>query len=250
MKQTLKKQILAVALSGAMLGTGVLAQDTQTPNQQDTPTQGQDNGTQGPGGHHGGFGGHHDGPGGQGMGEHGGSGMGAMGGHGMGGMPFGRVALGTKLSFTFYDGDPTNGGKELSTLEFTNGTDSESAFAEKVQTAKADAAYMVVNTSEQTRTLELNQADSDGRGPRLPLGHLNDGSTLTATFYNGDPANGGTVVETLSFTQGTSSESGFANDFAKAAATATFVAVTTSPQTQTIDLSASGFERFGPDRPQ
>jgi opacity protein-like surface antigen len=237
MKQSLKKQILAVALSGALLGTAVMAQDTTTPAQPDAPKQDQTTLT---GGHHGG--GHHgdERPG-----------FGGFGMEGMRGMHFGsHMALGTKLSFTFYDGDPANGGTELSTLEFTNGTDSESAFAETFQTARDAAKYMVVNISEQTRTVDLSSFAADQRQELRPRelgrpGTLNEGSTLTATFYNGDPENSGTVVTTLSFTQGTSSESGFASDFAAAAETASFVTIKTSPQTQTIDLSATGPQGFG-----
>ena len=138
MKQAFKKQILAVVFSGAMLGTGVLAQDTQTPTQQEAPTQDRDNGMN-PGGHHGGFGGHHGGPGG-----HGGSRP------GMGGIPFGRhLALDTKMTFSFYDADPASDATPLSTLEFTYGVDSEAAFAEKFQAAKAAATFMKVDLSEQ-----------------------------------------------------------------------------------------------------
>jgi hypothetical protein len=239
MKHTLKKQILVVALSGAMLGTGVLAQDTQTPTQQEA--QGQDNA----GGHHSDLG-EHNGQQGFGSGEYGGhQGYGHDGNRpGMGGIPLGRhLALDTKMTFSFYNADPASGATPLSTLEFTYGVDSEAAFAETFQAAKAASTFMKVDVGEQTRTVDLSVFDTTQRQGLVPRelsrpGTLNDGSTITATFYDGDPENGGTVLETLSFTQGTSSEAGFADDFSTATESAAYVKITTSPQTQTIDLSA------------
>lgn len=201
-------------------------------------------------------------------------GPGAGRGHGfargLGGLPFGQLALGTTVELTFYDGDPAADGQSLQTLRFTYGTDSEAAFAEAFASARADAAYVTAELGEQSRTLELNTADTGGddgfrRGfgyGALPLGGLNDGATVTATFYDGDPESGGQNLQTLSFTYGESSEAGFAADFAEAAEAAAFVVVTTSPQSYTVPLSASpsgfgfggrerdrgGFSGFGPGR--
>jgi hypothetical protein len=279
MKQVIKKSILAVALSGAVIGASALAQDTQTPTApnptqqaptpQDAPLPmpGQDqNGqmNQGPRDNRGPGGGHHDGPG-----EHRGPGMDGPGGQGRGfgvGLPFGRgLELGTSLTVTFYDGDPANSGTVLSTLNFTYGEDSEVAFQTQFEEARVNAAYIKVDTSEQTRTVDLSKFDANQRQELKPRelfrlhdsrpGALNDGSTLTATFYDGDPEAGGTVTETLTFTYGTSSEAGFANDFATASETAAFVTITTSPQTQTVDLAAmpvgsGGRDGVGPDQPR
>ena len=70
------------------------------------------------------------------------------------------------------------------------------------------------------------------------LGRLSEGSTLTAAFYDSDPETAGaTPTQTLTFTQGTSSEAGFADEFATAAETAQFVTITTSPQSYTVNLA-------------
>jgi hypothetical protein len=177
---------------------------------------------------------------------------GRHGGGGFGGFGFRHVALDTKLTFSFYDADPATGAAPTETLEFTYGVDSEAAFAEAFQSARAAATFMKVDIGEQSRTVDLSTVDtSRGLLPRELSGHagLNDGSTLTATFYNADPESGGTVLQTLTYTQGSSSEAGFADDFATAAAAAAFVTITTSPQSNTIDLSAipQPGQGFGPD---
>lgn len=196
-----------------------------------------------------------------------GRGFGRGFGHGFGGLPFGRLALGTTVDLTFYDGDPAADGVSVETLTFTYGEDSEAAFAEQLAAARAEATYVTAAVGEQTRTLELNTADTGadaadgtdndaddgfrrgfggfGRGG-LSLGGLQDGSTVTATFYDGDPEANGQSLQTLTFTYGESSEAGFAADYAEAARTAAFVVVTTSPQSYTVPLTASPFgENFG-----
>jgi hypothetical protein len=152
------------------------------------------------------------------------------------------LELGTSLILTFY-GNPENDATVLTTLNFTYGEDSEVAFLRQLEEAKTDAAYLKVDTSEQTRTVALADFDESQRQTLRPrelgfIASLNDATTLTTTFYDGDPEAGGEVLTTLSFTYGSSSEAGFADEFAKAATTAAFVTITTSPQTQTIDLAA------------
>jgi hypothetical protein len=154
------------------------------------------------------------------------------------------LELGTSLTLTFYDGDPENDATVLTTLNFTYGEDSEVAFLRQLEEAKANAAYLKIDTSEQTRTVDLADFDESQRQSLRPrelamMGSLNDAMTLTTTFYDGDPEAGGNVLTTLTFTYGSSSEAGFADEFANAATTAAFVTVTTSSQTQTINLAAS-----------
>jgi len=72
----------------------------------------------------------------------------------------------------------------------------------------------------------------------LPRG-LSEGGTVTAVFYDGDPAGDTQTLQTLNFTYAQDSKAGFADDFADAAETAAYVSITTSPQTYTIDLSAA-----------
>ncbi len=122
---------------------------------------------------------------------------------------------GSALTATFYDADPAAGGAELSSLSFTAGEDSESAFLEDLQAARETAAFMVLETGEQTRTLELPEASEDAqpfgpRGWRLPLRQLSEGSTVT--FFDGDPEALGSELSTLSFTVGVDSELAFEND--------------------------------------
>ena len=175
------------------------------------------------------------------------SGRFGLDGHGFGndfglrGAGFGRLALGTTVQVTFYDGDPAAGGTVTDTLSFIYGQDSEAAFAQSLDTARQNAAYMTVDIGEQSRTVDLSTVTmpTNGRGllPRELARGLDDGSTITATFYDGDPAANGQVTDTLTFTYGTDSEAGFADNFSTAAANAAFVAVTTSPQTYMVDLS-------------
>ena len=185
-------------------------------------------------------------------------------GRGFRGLPFGHLALGTTVTLEFYNTNPDTAndgasGTPQQTLSFTYGQDSEAAFAQNFAEAQADASYMVVNVGEQTQTLELPSPDSAdtsifGRGDRhggvygaLSLRALNEGSSIEATFYDGDPAANGQSLQTLTFTYGEDSEAGFAGDFASAAEEAAFVTLTTSPQTYTVDLSAIS-DRMGDSR--
>ncbi|CAN5820631.1 hypothetical protein BH24DEI2_BH24DEI2_21840 [soil metagenome] len=244
MTNKLKERLAALGVTGMLLTGGALVSaQTQTTPTQTTPTQttqttllqtqygldGFEGGRFGLDGH--GFGGDF--------------------GHGVG---FGRLALGTTAEVTFYDADPAAGGTVTDTLDFTYGTDSEAAFAQSLDAARQTAAYMIVNTGEQTRTVDLSTVTvpTNGRGllPRelASARGLQDGGTVTATFCDGDPAANGQVTDTLTFTYGQDSEAGFANDFTTAAENAAFVTVTTSPQSYTVDLSqvqAQGQDGFG-----
>ena len=173
-------------------------------------------------------------------------------GRGFGGLPLRHLALGTTVKLEFYTSNPGAAGSTATptqTLTFTYGQDSEAAFAQSFAEARANASYLTVNVGEQTQTLELPGADtvsdtSFGRGERrgvygaLPLGGLNEGSSVQATFYGGDPEANGEELQTLTFTYGQDSEAGFADAFTSAAQNAAYVSVTTSPQTYTVNLSA------------
>ena len=163
-------------------------------------------------------------------------------GRGVDGRGFrGRLALGTDVTYTFYDGDPEAEGTVTDTLNFAYGEDSEVAFAEELAAARESASFAVIQTGEQTRTLELSTSDEANNRRGKGLGFigrgLNDGSTVTATFFDGDPEGEGQELETLSFTYGEDSAAGFAAEV-EAAEDAAFVTVTTSPQERTVDLSA------------
>jgi hypothetical protein len=229
-----RTKILTLALSGVLVAGLVGAQTSITPAQS-TPEQTQSMGT--------GKGGRSGRHGGQGMGGFGMQGQGFGDRGGMGGFGLRGLALNTKATFSFYEADPATGATATETLEFTYGVDSEAAFAEQFQTAREAATFMKVDISEQTRTVDLSTFEATQRQGLMPRelarpGALNEGSSITATFYDADPASGGTVLETLTFTQGVSSAAGFANDFSTAAQSAAFVTISTSPQSRTIDLTA------------
>ena len=184
-------------------------------------------------------------------------------GRGFRGLPFGRhLALGTTVKLEFYTSDPSTDGASTpeQTLSFTYGEDSEAAFAQSFAEARANANYMVVSVGEQTQTLQLPSTDSAsaeggydgfrGRGLRgaLPLRGLDEGSSVTATFFDGDPSGNAQTLQTLNFTYGEDSEAGFAEDFAAAAENAAYVTLKTSPQTTTVNLSELPFGRSDGDR--
>ncbi len=165
-------------------------------------------------------------------------------GSGLRGLFLGRLALGTTVEVALYDGNPEEDGNVLETLNFTYGEDSEAAFAEQLAEARQNAQYVQVEVGEQTRTLNLSQVEDfvEGRGllPReLAFRRgLEDGDTVTATFFDGDPEAGGSEQQALTFTYGQDSAAGFADSFTDAAQDASFVTVTTSPQSYTVDPSA------------
>lgn len=162
----------------------------------------------------------------------------------------GGLALGSSVEVRLYDQEPTEGAVARTTLTLTVGEDSEAAFADALAEARAEAAdwevaFLVVNVSEQTRTVEL-PGDDDTRpvrgarafGLRLPGVGLQGDGAITVALYDGDPAAGGTLLETLSFTHGVDSAIGFRAALDEALAAATHAVVTTSPRTDTIDLKA------------
>ena len=211
MKKNLKKGLAVLALSGTVVGGTVMVSAQQTPQLEQVQRRG------------GGKGGHFGRPGG---------GIGIFGGR--------FLVEGSTITATFYDGNPDENANVLSTQTLNVGADSERSFANAVREAMQEAAFMVINTSEQSRTLELSTAEeSQGRrgGLRAPLRGLNEGSTLTATFYDGNPEEGAAPTTSLSFTAGVDSELAFSNAFQEASSSAAYVSITTSPQERTIDLS-------------
>lgn len=174
---------------------------------------------------------------------------------GLRGLPLGRLALGTAVDVTLYNGNPEEGGNAVETLNFTYGEDSEAALAEQLAEARQNAQYIQIEVGEQTRTADLEQVENfvEGRGllPReLAFRRgLEGGNTLSATFYDGDPEADGSEQQTLTFTYGQDSAAGFADSFTDAAQGASFVTVTTSPRSYTLDLSARAEARgFGSRR--
>jgi hypothetical protein len=157
------------------------------------------------------------------------------------------LPIGTTVEIAFFDGDPAEGGAAMTTLNLTVGVDSEARFAADVAAARASAsdgevAYLVVTVGERVRTVGL--ADDAARRSRdlfpMALGTvgMGEGDTVAVTLYAGDPADGGTVLESQTFTYGVDSEIGFRSALRAAAVDADTAVVVTSPRTVTIELGA------------
>ena len=162
-----------------------------------------------------------------------------------------RLPIGTTVEATFYDADPASGTAPVTTLGITVGVGSEAAFGEAFAEARAaaaewEAAYLVVATSEIRRTVDLPEGDdvvAAGRSwaassLRLPLAGLDDGDTIAVELFDGDPEDGGNLLETLAFAYGVDSAIGFRAAVEEALAGAAVAVVTSSPRSVTIDLKA------------
>jgi hypothetical protein len=165
-----------------------------------------------------------------------------------------RLALGTTLEVVFYDGDPQEGANLLDTLTLNVGEDSESAFAQAMHDARSGAAFMQMNVSEQTRTIDLSALQDTGGRNRGRSGfgrgilgrNLNEGSTVEVTFYDADPeTEAANRLESLSFTLGEDSAAGFMSEVRDASSEAAYAVVSTSPQTHTVDLTARQRAPYG-----
>ncbi len=79
-----------------------------------------------------------------------------------------RLSDGSTIQVNFYNGDPEQGAAISSSLSFTQGVSSETAFMEAVETARETATFAQINTSEQTRTMDLEarRAEKGERGNR------------------------------------------------------------------------------------
>ena len=154
------------------------------------------------------------------------------------------LTLGSSVTISFFNGDPATGGTETTSITHVIGTDSESAFAEAISEARENATHMIVAISEQTRTFDLAAIREEGgeRGGRAGMGksfgrHMSAGGSISATFYDADPEQGGNVIATISFTEGEDSARGYAEAFRENAETAAFVVVTQSATERTIEIS-------------
>ncbi len=186
---------------------------------------------------------------------------GYFGGHGFGpssrggmhggGMLGHSLTEGTSLEAVFYNGDPAEEAEVVNTLSFVAGEHSARNFMKEFRVAAKDAEFVVVNKSAQSRSVDLSKVKEDGQSGRSKmhrltflLFHLNEGSNFEATFYDGNPDEGGSELNSLNFVAGEDSELAFRNDFAESAKDSAYVVLSTSPQTRTVNLSAMK-ERFG-----
>jgi len=169
----------------------------------------------------------------------------------------GALPIGTAVEVAFHDADPAAGAAPVTTLALTVGVDSEAAFAATFAAAREaaaawDAAYLVVSTGEQVRTVDLPLAGADAAGARgaalrLSTAGMVEGDTIEVVFYAGDPADGGTPLDTLTFVYGVDSEIGFRAALIAAAEGAAAAVVTLPPRSATFDLGALS-ERMGDAR--
>ena len=159
------------------------------------------------------------------------------------------LPIGTAVEAAFFDADPASGAAPVTMLAITVGVDSEAVFGEAFAEARAAAAewetaYLVVATSEIRRTIDLPDGD-DATLPRrtvsglrlLPAG-LDDGDTVTVELFDGDPDEGGDLLDTLAFTYGVDSAIGFRATVEEALERAVVAVVTRSPRSVTVDLKA------------
>ncbi len=151
---------------------------------------------------------------------------------------------GASVEAVFYGGDPAEDSEVLNTLNFVAGEDSARNFKKEFRNSAKDAEFVVVNRSAQSRTVDLSKAKEDGRPSfgkmhrlNFLLFHLNEGSTLEAVFYTGDPDEGGNEVNRLSFVAAEDSELAFRNAFTEAVEGSAYVVLNTSPQTHTMNLA-------------
>ena len=82
-------------------------------------------------------------------------GNGRTGRGGLGGINVHGLDAGSTVQVNFYNADPAQGAAPISSLSFTQGQSSESAFMEAVQTARETATFVQINTSEQTQSMDL-----------------------------------------------------------------------------------------------
>ena len=183
--------------------------------------------------------------------------MGQMqrGQHGMrahqGGLDVQRLALGSSVTVSFYDADPAEGAVATSSITHVVGQDSELAFYEELQAARETAAFMTIETSEQTRDIDLSTLPTDDeahhpRGARAGMftRGLQDGESVSVEFFTANPEEGGTSIQTLEFVAGVDSERGFSEEVQGALEDAGFVRIVRGAQSRTVDLSQQ------PERPQ
>jgi len=162
-----------------------------------------------------------------------------------------RLPIGTTLEVAFHDADPASGAEAVTTLAITVGVDSEAAFGEAFAEARAvatewETAYLTVATGEIRRTIDLPDTEAadlprhagDALALRLFPAGLDDDDTVTVELYDADPADGGNLLESLTFVHGVDSAIGFRADVVEALEGAVVAVVTSSPRSMTLDLEA------------
>ena len=152
-----------------------------------------------------------------------------------------RLPLGTTVTVSLYAEDPSGGAEVTTTLTATVGETSEAAFAQDLQDAVGDAAFMTVDLSERTERIDLTAVPDGAR--RAPLGFLaraggplEFGQTIEVAFFAAE--DDASPTTSLSFTYGEDSEAAFRQAIEDAREGAVAVQVTLPAQSRTIDLAS------------
>ena len=74
---------------------------------------------------------------------------------GLRGLNIRGLDAGSTVQISFFNADPAQGAAPISSLSFTQGQSSESAFMEAVQAARETATFVQINTSQQTQSMDL-----------------------------------------------------------------------------------------------
>lgn len=157
-------------------------------------------------------------------------------------LPWQQMPLGTVLTVEVFDADPATGAAPIAELTATVGETSEVAFADELEAASSDAAFLRISVSERTRRIDVAGTDTfPGRAARLgvPLHHLEIGESIEIAFYAAD----GDVVPstTLSFHYGEDSAAAFQSQLAEALEGAAVADVTLPALQRIVNLKATPF---------
>lgn len=149
-----------------------------------------------------------------------------------------RLPIGTTVTVAAYDADPAEGADATNSWTAVVGETSEVAFAQQVQDALSDAAFLTLDVGERTERIDLTAAN-----PRAPIGFLGRtagplelGQTISVAFYAS--ADDATPSTTLTFTFGEDSMAAFQEAVATATAESEVAEVTRPAHSRTLDLSS------------
>ena len=121
-------------------------------------------------------------------------GKGRTGRGGLGGINVRGLDAGSTVQVNFYNADPAQGAAPISSLSFTQGQSSESAFMEAVQAERETATFVQINTSEQTQSMDLaaRRAEREEReAARAEAGEASEQGERGARGQRGQGGRGG-----------------------------------------------------------
>ena len=156
------------------------------------------------------------------------------------------LPLGTVVRVEVFDADPAEGAVPTAELTATVGETSEVAFASELGAASADASYLRISVSEQTRRVVLGGTGALPAGARMaamPLHGLELGQAIEIAVYaaetDAEPST------TLRFTYGEDSEAAFRSRLTEALDGAAVAEVTLPAHERIVDLTATPYGAAG-----